>query len=80
MNKSYFVWDAELYSVGDATIDEQHQRLLTVMNRLYVLIHDEGGIANIAGTTAMMQELMQLLLKGSKPEGIMVERKQLRLR
>ena len=62
VNKPYFVWDAELYSVGDATIDEQHQRLLTVMNRLYLLIHDEGGIANITGTTAMMQELTQFIV------------------
>lgn len=63
MNKSYFVWDADLYSVGDAAIDQQHQRLLAVMNRLYVLIHDEGGIANIAGTTAMMQELTQFIVE-----------------
>lgn len=63
MSKPYFVWDAELYSVGDATIDQQHQRLLTVMNRLYVLIHDQGGITNIAGTAAMMQELTQFIIE-----------------
>lgn len=63
MNKPYFVWDAELYSVGDATLDQQHQRLLTVMNRLYVLIHEQGGITNIAGTAAMMQELIQFIIE-----------------
>lgn len=63
MNKPYFVWDPELYSVGDATLDQQHQRLLSVLNRLYVLIHDEGGVRNTAGTAAMMQELTYFIVE-----------------
>ena len=63
MNKAYFVWEPELYSVGDVTLDQQHQRLLSVMNRLYALVHDEGGIRNTAGTTAMMQELTSFIVE-----------------
>lgn len=63
MSTPYFVWDAELYSIGHATIDQQHQRLLSVLNRLYELMHGEGGISNTAGTAAMMQELTYFIVE-----------------
>ena len=63
MNASFFVWDDELYSVGDARIDEQHQRLLAVLNRLYALVHEEGGMTNTAGTAAMMHELTHYIVE-----------------
>jgi hemerythrin len=63
MNTPYFVWDAELYSIGNPTIDQQHQRLLSVLNRLYLLIHGDGGIDNSAGTAAMMQELTYFIVE-----------------
>jgi len=63
MNTPYFVWDAELYSIGNPTIDHQHQRLLSVLNRLYLLMHGDGGIDNSAGTAAMMQELTYFIVE-----------------
>lgn len=65
MNTPYFVWDAELYSIGHATIDQQHQRLLSVLNRLYQLVHGDGdgGTSNKAATAAMMQELTYFIVE-----------------
>jgi hemerythrin len=31
---NYFVWDVEKYSVGHADLDQQHQQLLEIVNRL----------------------------------------------
>jgi hemerythrin len=40
---TYFVWKPD-YSVGDATLDAQHQQLIQVMNELYELLHEpEAG-------------------------------------
>ncbi|MBP9712880.1 MAG: bacteriohemerythrin [Sterolibacterium sp.] len=36
----HFVWSAE-YSIGIAALDEQHQHLFMLMNRLYALDHAE---------------------------------------
>lgn len=63
MKAPNFVWDAELYSIGHPTIDQQHQRLLSVLNRLYQLVHGDGGISNHAGTAAMMQELTYFIVE-----------------
>lgn len=63
MSKPFFEWDNALYSVGDDTIDTQHQGLLVVLNRLHVLINDGGGIENTAGTAALMHELTQYIIE-----------------
>lgn len=36
---TYFAWLAE-YSVGDATLDAQHQELIKLMNELHTLLHE----------------------------------------
>lgn len=63
MNSSFFVWDAELYSVGDATLDDQHQRLLVALNRLYALVHEEGGMRNSVGAQAVLNELTHYIVE-----------------
>lgn len=63
MNTPYFAWDAELYSVGDAIIDAQHQRLLAVLNRLYDLIHAPDRDALGADTSALMGELTRFIVE-----------------
>ncbi len=63
MTGDYFVWDAESYSVGDAILDGQHKRLLSVLNRLYVLVREGDGMGNTAGTGAMMQELTNYIVE-----------------
>ena len=63
MSKSFFEWDDALYSVGDETIDTQHQALLVILNRLHALINDGGGIQNTAGTAALMHQLTQYIIE-----------------
>lgn len=49
---TYFAWLAE-YSVGNATLDAQHQELIKLMNELHTLLHEpadgqsEGRIETI---------------------------------
>ena len=63
MSKSFFEWDDALYSLGDETIDTQHQSLLVILNRLHALINDGGGIQNTTGTTALMHQLTQYIIE-----------------
>lgn len=63
MIHSFFTWDAELYSVGDATLDAQHQRLLAVLNRLYGLIHEADAKTNAEGAAAVLHELTHYIVE-----------------
>lgn len=54
---TYFTWKQD-YSVGDATLDSQHQQMIQVMNDLYALLHEpeaaqsEGRVEFIFGGLA----------------------------
>jgi hemerythrin len=54
---TYFSWKSD-YSVGDATLDAQHQQLIAVMNELYELLHEpveaqsDGRVEFIFGSLA----------------------------
>lgn len=63
MNKPFFEWDAALYSVGDDTIDRQHQGLLAILNRLYTLVHEEGGVANSAAAADVIHALTKYIIE-----------------
>lgn len=53
----YFTWKDE-YSVGDATLDNQHKELIRIMNELYTLLQEpedaqnEGRVEFIFGSLA----------------------------
>ncbi len=63
MSNPFFEWDDALYSVGNATIDKQHQVLLDILNRLHALIHDGDGIKNTTETAALMHELTKYIIE-----------------
>lgn len=62
MSDAYFVWDEDLYSVGDEALDGQHKRLLSVLNRLYALVHNGDSVINMTGASAMMDELTHYIV------------------
>lgn len=63
MTTPYFSWDAEMYSVGDATIDSQHQNLLSALNDLYDLIHARKEADQGADTAALMSKLTRFIVE-----------------
>jgi hemerythrin len=63
MSKPFFEWDDALYSVGDETIDTQHQGLLVVLNRLYALVNDDSGATNTAAAAEVMHALTQYIIE-----------------
>lgn len=63
MSTPFFEWDDALYSVGDDTIDKQHQGLLAVLNRLYALVNDEAGVANTTAVAEMMHALTTYIIE-----------------
>ena len=44
----FFKWSAD-YSVGIATIDQQHQELVSILNRLFIAVSQREGDKVIAG-------------------------------
>lgn len=63
MSTPFFEWDDALYSVGDDTIDKQHQGLLAVLNRLYALVNDEAEVANTTAVADMMHALTTYIIE-----------------
>lgn len=63
MSKPFFEWDDALYSLGDETIDKQHQGLLAILNRLYALVNNESGAANTAGASEVVHALTQYIIE-----------------
>lgn len=63
MSKPFFEWDDASYSVGDATIDTQHQGLLAVLNRLYVLVNNESAVPDTSAASEVMHALTQYIIE-----------------
>lgn len=59
---TYFAWLPD-YSVGDATLDAQHQELIKLMNELHALLHEPADAQNEGRIETIFSGLAAYIVK-----------------